>query len=239
MKSFSKTEAISNTISRLESQTIDEAIGRNHAILLENFFEPLIEKNYYLELLKNSRLPITTIEIEAIEHDTQDNKEPDYDDEIKNLIKHAKYACLYMALARENEKNGEPYKAWALINHTSLMIGEISERAKKIIQATQIEAKSDQNSKNAQGRSKLILPAEELAARLLVEMMPEGGWPSKTSAASTLERPLSEFIIKNKISGVTSSNIKDCLKRRWLKKEGVVQEAWIKTRKPKGRATLI
>lgn len=236
MRSISKTEFVYSTISRLESQTIDEAIGRNHAILLESFFEPLVEKSYYSQFLEKFRKPITAIEIEEIENDTQDD-DSEINDEIKNLMKHAKYACIYMTLARENEKNGETYKAWALINHTSLMIGEISERAKKILYASQSQAKSDQNSKNAQGRSKLMLPAEELAAQLLVELMPEGGWPSKASAASTLESPLSDFIIKNKISGVTSSNIKDCLKRRWLEKEGVVQDAWIKTRRPKDRTS--
>lgn len=111
------------------------------------------------------------------------------------------------------------------------MIGEIIERSAAIQNLNEADKRSIRNSKNAQGRNKSTLPLKEEIARLLEDLRPEAGWPYKTTAVATLERPLSDFIVNNNILDVQPSNIETWLPR-WLSEDELVNPAWEKTKRP-------
>ncbi|MNR44470.1 hypothetical protein D3C85_1632160 [compost metagenome] len=61
-------------------------------------------------------------------------------------------------------------------------------------------------------------------------MRPEAGWPSKVNVYVALEKPLAEFIKKNKIPRIRVSNIESWL-GDWLREDKLVARAWEKNKK--------
>jgi hypothetical protein len=53
------------------------------------------------------------------------------------------------------------------------------------------------------------------------------------SAASALEEPLGNFIDTNRIGGIKSSNIRVLLEKKWIPKDALVNNAWLKNKQPK------
>ncbi|QLG91207.1 hypothetical protein HZF02_04240 [Pseudomonas yamanorum] len=239
---FTPAEFAKNINESIGNTTIDEAIDRNHGILLQHFFEPLLERDEHLKLLEDIRLVTNDPELqgklmENWEHEVYETdwKTNGINERINTLLQHVRYACLYLELARAAEENKHRNRAWAFNNEASLMIGEIIEKSETILNAMEADKRSAQNSKNGKGRIKNFLPVKEEAVRLLEEMKPEGGWPTLTSAVTALDEPLAHFILSNRISGMTSTNIRVLLEKTWIPKDELVNPAWEKTKQAKTR----
>lgn len=239
---FSPAEFAAQMNATIGNTTIDEAIGRNHGILLQHFFEPLLERDERLKLLEDIRLATSDTErqgklVENWKHEVYetDLKINGIDEHINTLLQHVRHACLYLELARAAEENKDRDRAWAFNNEASLMIGELIEKSETIFNEIETDKRSTQNSKNGKGRIKNFLPVKEEAVRLLEVMKPEGGWPTLTSAVTALDEPLAHFILSNRISGMTSTNIRVLLEKTWIPKDELVNPAWEKTKQAKTR----
>lgn len=229
---FTRTQLAIQENERIGNITIDAAIARNRGILHLHFFSPLTEPDAHLELLESIRSSISTPELQGQLEEDWDNESSKHDNDATKLLQHVKYACLYLELASAAEQNKARDKAWAFNSYASLMIGEIIERSAAIQNLNEADKRSVRNSKNAQGRNKSTLPLKEEIARLLEDLRPEAGWPYKTTAVATLERPLSDFIVNNNILDVQPSNIETWLPR-WLCEDELVNPAWEKTKRHK------
>lgn len=220
-------ESIGNT-------TIDEAIARNHQILLDHFFDSLLELDDYIKLLKEIRAAISdpALQVELETH--WRNEDSQQSEETTTLLHHVRYACLYLELAITAEAQKGRDRAWAFTNYASLMVGEIIEKSAAILNTMEADDRSNQNSRNAQGRNKSILLVKEEAARLLKEKRPEDGWPTKVKAVTDLEEPLAEFIKKNNIPILQTSNIEKWL-TAWLREDKLVNPAWENSKRIKMR----
>lgn len=228
---FTRTQLAIQENERIGNITIDAAIARNRGILHLHFFSPLTEPDTHLELLESIRSSISTPELQGQLEEDWNNESSKHDNDATKLLQYVRYACLYLELASAAEQNKARNKAWAFNSHASLMIGEIIERSAAIQNLNEADKRSIQNSKNAQGRNKSTLPLKEEIARLLEDLRPEAGWPYKTTAVATLERPLSDFIVNNNILDVQPSNIETWLPR-WLSEDELVNPAWEKTKRP-------
>lgn len=228
---FTRAQLATHTNERIGNTTIDEAIARNHEILQLHFFEPFTEADEYIKLLESIRSSINTPESQGQLEEDWDNEVGKHD-QVTILLKHVKYACLYLELASIAEENKARDRAWAFNSYASLQIGEIIESSAAIQNHKNVEKHSERNSKNAQGRNKSILPVKEEAARLLEKLRPEAGWPYKSTAVAVLERPLVDFIESNEFSGIKISNIENWL-TKWLREDKLVNSAWEKTKRPK------
>lgn len=239
---FTPAEYATSMNESIGKTTVIEAIGRNHGILLQHFFKPLLERDEHLKLLEDISLVTSDPELqgklmENWEHEAYETacKIHELDEEINITLQRVRYACLYLELARAAEENKDRDQAWAFINHASLVIGEIIEKSETILNAMEADKRSAQNSKNGKGRIKNFLPVKEEAVRLLEEMKPEGGWPTLISAVTALDEPLAHFILSNRISGMTSTNIRVLLEKTWIPKDELVNPAWEKTKRVKTR----
>lgn len=243
---LSPSEFAGNSNESIGRTTIGEAIARNHWLLKEHFFEMLLESNEYPKLLDSIRPVTSDLALQADLEQSWESEVNAHDKEINIMLKQVRYACLYAELARAAEENKNHNKAWAFNNYASLMTGEILAKSEAILSRAYMEERSNQNSKNAQGRNKSILLVKEKAARLLEEMRPTEGWPSKVNAIATLEGPLAAFIDPDKrsgekssavdikpktIGGVTTTNIANRL-TTWLREDEIVRNAWEKNKRP-------
>lgn len=226
-----------------DNYTIDEAIARNYGILQEHFFDWLLNQDDHLKVLEEIRAVTSGSVPQTQLQQCWDNEANELDDELIFLLKEIKYIYLHIELARTSEEQSQ---AWAFNNSASLMTDKALEKSEAILSRIYIENRSNQNSKNAQGRNKFILLVKEEAARLLEEMCPKGGWPSKVNAVAALEGPLAAFIdpdkssggipstadIKSKtLGGVTTTNIQNRL-TTWLREDEIVRIAWEKNKRP-------
>ena len=214
---FTRAQLSTQENERIGNITIDTAIARNHGILDLHFFSPLTERGAHLKLLESIRSCISTPELQGQLEEDWDSEASKHD-EVTILLKHVKYACLYLELASAAERNKARDRAWAFNSYASLLIGEIIENSAAIQNHKDVEKHSERNSKNAQGRNKSVSPVKEEAARLLEELRPEAGWPYKSTAVAVLERPLVDFIESNEISGIQISNIENWL-TKWLRED--------------------
>ncbi len=220
-------ESIGNT-------SIGEAIARNHRLLLEHFFEPLLHRDVQIKLLNGIRAVTGDIELQAKLEQAWDGEVNEYDKEVKTVLKHVQYASLYIELARAADAGMKHVRAWAFINHASLMVGEILEQSVAIQSRAEVEKRSHQNSQNGQGRNKSTLLVKEEAARLLENLRPEAGWLSKRKVVTELEKPLEKFIEQNSILTPRISNIERWL-TEWLRGDELVNPAWEKNKHVKAR----
>ncbi|WP_223511360.1 hypothetical protein [Pseudomonas sp. GL-B-19] len=226
---FSPIQITMSTNENIGSTTVDKAIARNHDMLLDSFFHPLLGLEEYKKLLEDIRAitdnPALQAELEIrwMDEDSQQSEK------IKTLLQDARYACLYLELARAAETHNDRDRAWAFTCYASVMVGEVTEKSAAVINKMNRDARSIQNSKNAQGRNKATLQVKEEVARLLEEKRPEAGWPSKEKVVTGLETPLTGFIEKNNILGIRISNIDTWLKE-WLRGDELVNPAWEKNK---------
>jgi hypothetical protein len=233
---FTRARLVEINNDEIGNCTIGEAISRNVSILRTHFFEPLFEYDY-LKLLNDVSSVTSNLALQAELEQNWDNEVNELDEETNIALKLARYASLYIELARSAESRNEHIKAWAFNNYATLMVGEILEKSVAIQNRTGIENLSKQNSKNAQGRNKSILQVKEETARLLFEKRPETGWPSKAKVPAALEHPLADFIEKNKILVLRTSNIEQWMKK-WLREDELVKGAWEKNKSSKKRITV-
>ncbi|HFH3443532.1 hypothetical protein [Pseudomonas aeruginosa] len=210
--------------------TLKKATERNLLILLENVFEPLFERSEFLKILEDASIATSDPTLQAALEQQWESEANEHEEEIRVLLKNARYACLYIKLANTAEEKKEYDRAWAFTNHASLITGETLERSRIFLNQIGAEARSKQNIKNALGRNKAAQLAREEAARLLTELKPDGGWPSKNNAAAKLAGPLSDFIKEKKVSGLSWSNTESRIKI-WMNEVGVVRDAWDQNRK--------
>lgn len=227
---FSAIQFATHLNERIGNTSIVEAIARNHGLLLEHFFEPLLGRDAYIKLLSDISVVTSDLARQAELEQAWGIEVNEYDDETKSVLKEAHYACLYIELARAAEASNEHIRAWAFNNHASLMVGEVIEKSAAIQKLAESKRRSQQNSKNGKARIKNFLPVQEEAIRLLEELKPDGGWPSYSSAATALEEDLAEFILKTRPLGLTSSNIRELLEKTWLPKDKLVNPAWKKNK---------
>lgn len=212
------------------SCTLKKATERNLLILLENVFEPLFERSDYLKTLEDASIAISDPTLQAALEQQWESEANEHEEEVRDLLKNARYACLYIKLANTAEEKKEYNRAWAFTNHASLITGELLERSKNILDKIETETRSEQNIKNALGRNKTTQLVREEAARLLKELKPDEGWPSKNNAAAKLAGPLSDFIKEKKVSGLSWSNTESRIKI-WITEAGIVRDAWNQNRK--------
>lgn len=219
--------------------TINAAIERNHCILRENFFEPLLGLNDHIKLLEDIRLVTSDPGLQGKLVESWENEVYELDEEIlaldeeiNLLFRRVRYACLYLELAQAAEENNDLNRAWAFNNEASLAVGETVEASAVILSKIEANSRSKQNSENGRGRIKNFLPAKLEAVRLLNELKPEGGWPTLASAISALEEPLGNFIDTNRIGGIKSSNVKNLLGKVWIPHDELVNNAWFKAKHP-------
>ncbi|VVP38653.1 hypothetical protein PS850_04783 [Pseudomonas fluorescens] len=219
-------ESIGNT-------TIDEAIAKNHWLLQKHFFEQLFKPDEYLNLLKDIQSVTSASALQADLEQSWSDEVDEYDDAPKILLREARYACLYIELAKSAENQEHRNQAWAFNNHASLLVGGIIEKLEIIFKDLEADKRTNINSHNGTGRIANFLPAKKEAARLLEKMKPKGGWPTIKSAVEALETPLGDFIKTNKIRGIKSSNICELLGRNWIHKDEIVNSAWLNTKQTK------
>jgi hypothetical protein len=227
---FSATQTATHLNERIGNTSIGEAIAINHGLLLEHFFEPLLDGDVYIKLLSDISVVTSDLALQAGLEQTWDSEVNEYDKETKSILKEAQYACLYIELARTAEADNEHVRAWAFNNHASLMVGEIIEKSAAIQNHAETKERSQQNSKNGKARIKNFLPAKNEAIRLLEELKPEGGWPSRSNAATALEEHLVKFILITRPPGLTSSNIRELLEKVWIPRDELVTPAWEKNK---------
>lgn len=227
---FSAIQLATHLNERIGNTSIGEAIARNHGLLLEHFFEPLLGRDVYIKLLSDIRVVTSDLARQAELEQAWGSEANEYDEETKNVLKEAQYACLYIELARAAEASKDHVRAWAFNNYASLMVGEIIEKSTAIQDHTETKKRSKQNSKNGKSRIKNFLPVKEEAIRLLEKLRPEGGWPSRRNAASALEEDLVKFILITRTPGLTSSNIRVRLEKTWIPKDKLVNPAWEKNK---------
>lgn len=223
----SMKESIGNT-------TVVEAIARNHSLLLDHFFDSLLDPDHYIQLLESIREVTGNPALQAELETRWENEDIQLDEAVKTLLHHVRYACLYLELGSDAEAQKNRARAWAFTNYASVMVGEIIEKSAAILNAMKADDRSNQNTINAQGRNKSILLVKDEAARLLVERQPEDGWPTKIKAVYHLEEPLAEFIEKNNIPALKITNIEKWL-TAWLREDVLVNQAWEKTKHAKAR----
>lgn len=219
----SMNESIGNT-------TIGEAIARNFGILHEHFFKPILGSDGQIKLLEDIRAVTNDPALQAALETRWRNEDSQQSDEINTLLQRVRDACLYLELARAAEAHNEVNRAWAFNSYASVIVGEVIADSAAAINAMETDNRSNQNSKNGANRTKNFLPAKEEVVRLLEELKPEGGWPSRSGAASALEKRMIEFILKTRPSGLTSSNIRNLLERSWLLGDELVNSAWTNTK---------
>lgn len=227
---LSASQRVTHTNDNIGNCTLKKATERNLLILLENVFEPLFERSDFLKLLEDVSIAISDPILQATLEQQWENEANGHEEEIRVILKNARYACLYIKLANAAKERKEYNRAWAFTNHASLITGETLEMSKNFLNQIEAEARSKQNIKNALGRNKASQLVKEEAARLLKELKPDGGWPSKNNAASKLARPLSDFIRDKKFSGLSWSNTESRIKI-WMNEVGVVRDAWDQNRK--------
>ena len=227
---FSPIKITMNTNESIGNTTVDKAIARNHGMLWDGFFHPLIKLDEYNKLLEDIRAVIANPELQAELETRWRNEDRLHSEEINTLLQDARYACLYLELARAAEKHEDRDRAWAFTSYASVQVGEISEKSAAIITAFEADKCSSRNSRNGASRTKNFLPAKEEVVRLLEELKPESGWPSCSGAASALEKHMTEFILKTRPSGLTSSNIRNRIEKNWLPGDDLVNRAWEKTK---------
>jgi hypothetical protein len=232
---FSPIEYVEITNKEMGGFTVIEAIGINYAILQGCAFEPIFGKDEFSILLNKIETAISSPILQATLMEEWDSEISE--EEIAIFINHFRHACLYMELARAAEKQNEHIKAWSFNNYASLKVGAISEKLENILKNAQAERLSTQNSKNAKEKDKNFIATQMETARLLKEMKPEEGWPSASRAAITLEKPLSEFIINNRVPGLTPSNIRTLVEKTWIPNNECVRSAWLSTKQSKSTNT--
>jgi hypothetical protein len=154
--------------------------------------------------------------------------------EIGILFNHARQVLKYLELATAAEDNKNRDRAWAFNGEASLLIGEALEKTAAIHDRIELSSKAKQNIVNAKGRNKAHLPVKEATIRLLSEMKPEGGWPTKTKAIKDLEKYLTEVIEKKEILTLDISNIDKWL-TTWLRDDELVNAAWEKNKHANAR----
>ncbi|WP_454867171.1 hypothetical protein [Pseudomonas lini] len=230
---FSAIKIVTNMNERIGNTNISEAIARNHGLLLEHFFEPVLDRAAYIKLLNDISTVTSDLALQAELEQAWSDEVNEYDKETGSALKHAQHACLYVELARAAEACNEHIRAWAFNNYASVMIGEVLEKSATIQNRAETKKRSKQNSKNAQGRSKSILLVKEEVARLLEKMRPEAGWPYKATAVAVLESPLTGFIENNNIFDIQPSNIEKWL-TKWLREDELVNRAWEKSKRAQG-----
>lgn len=248
---LSPSESAAHSNRSMGRTTIGEAIDRNHFMINAYFFEMLLERDDYPKLLDIIRPVTSDLTLQGELQQSWESEVNEHDKEMNILLKQVRYACLYAELARAAKESKNHNEAWAFNNYSSLMTGQIMAKSEEILSRTQTEERSNQNSKNAQGRNKYILLVKEEAARLLEELRPTDGWPSKVNAIAALEGPLAAFIdpdicngersavteIKTKtIGGVTATNIANRL-TTWLREDAMLRYAWEKNMRPQKNQT--
>jgi hypothetical protein len=230
---FSPIQITMNTNESIGSTTVGKAIARNHGMLWDSFFHPLLGLEEYKKLLEDIRAVTDNPALQAELETRWRNEDSQQSEEVNTLLQRARYACLHLELARAAEQDSSRDRAWAFTNYASLMTGEIVEKSEAIFNAMEAENRSTRNSKNAQGRNKSILSVKEEAARLLEEMRPEAGWPYKATVVAALERPLTGFIENNNILDIQPSNIEKWL-TKWLREDELVNRIWEKSKRAQG-----
>lgn len=206
---FSPIQLSMNMNERIGNTTIGEAIARNHELLQEHFFEPVLGSNAHIKLLNTISAVTNDLALQGELEQAWCDEFNEYDEEINATLKHAQYACLYIELARAAEACNEHLRAWAFNNYASLMVGEVLEKSVAIQSRTETKKRSKQNSKNGLGRNKSTVVLKEEAARLLKEKRPVAGWLTKVEVVTDLEKPLSEFIKKTTSLVHASQILKD------------------------------
>lgn len=209
--------------------TVSSSIGRNKLLLRWHFFEPLFEHNEHLELLEEIRVVTSNVALQAELVQSWENEIIQHNGAFAILLRDVRHASLYLELATAAEEDQNRERAWAFNNHATMIVGGILEKINTRLNEMEIDKVSKQNSKNAMEGNKFILPAKEKAAKLLVEMRPEAGWPSKVNVYVAFEKPLAEFIKKNKIPRIRVSNIENWL-GDWLREDKLVAPAWEKNK---------
>lgn len=230
---LSPTQFVMNMNESIGNSTTGEAIDRNSLLLQEYFFGPQTENGEHFKLLKEIRHAISTPALQSNLEKKWDDEAYNYDPETYIRVKQVRYACLYIELAKSAEAQNDQNRAWAFINYSSIMVGEVVGRSASILSALEANRCAKQKSENGKGRIKNFLPVKEEAARLLVVMKPEGGWPTLVSALTALEQPLGDFINANSIGGVKSSNTYALLEKNWIHNDEVVNRAWLNTKRDK------
>ncbi|TEP24805.1 hypothetical protein IPC75_06290 [Pseudomonas aeruginosa] len=128
-----------------------------------------------------------------------------------SLVHSIRYAMVYARLALKSHHEGKTDKALTYTNEASFSCGEIS--ANSNIELDRLV--KDQKYKNGLNRNIAIQKAKDRAIELLKINKPIGGWPSKQKAAASIKIELEEFINKNKLPGITSSNVINTLLKTW------------------------
>lgn len=230
---LSPTQFVININASIGNSTIGEAIDRNALLLQEHFFGPQAENHENLKLLKEIRQAISTPELQANLEKNWDDDAYNYDPEAYTLVTQVRYACLYIELAKSAYAQNDKNRAWAFINYSSVMVGEVVGRSASILNDLEADNCAKQKSKNGKGRIKNFSSTKEEAARLLEVMKPEGGWPTLASALRTLNKPLGDFINTNRIRGIKSSNIYELLEKSWIHNDETINRAWLNTKHDK------
>ena len=224
---FSPIQLSTNMNESIGNTCIGDAIARNQELLQEHFFEPLLGRDAHIKLLNDICAVTSDPALQAELELTWNGEINEYDTEINSVLKHARYACLYIELARAAESDNQHIRGWAFNNHASMMVGEILEQSTAIQSRAKTHKRSQQNSQNSQGRKKSTLLLKQEAVRLLETLRPEAGWLSKVEVVTELEEPLGQFIKQNNILTQRISNIWEWL-TEWLRGDELVNPTWEK-----------
>lgn len=232
---FSPIQITVSTNEMIGNTSVVAAIDRNYGILDDHFFKPILGDEEQIKLLKDIRAVTNDPALQADLETRWRLEDSQKGKKINTLLRDARYACLYLELAKAAETHNDRDRAWAFICYASVMVGEISEKSAAVINKMNKDARSIQNSKNAKAREKNYLPAKGEVVRLLEQLKPVGGWTSFRGAAIALEEDMMEFILKTRPSNLTASNIRNLLETKWLPRDELVNSAWTKTAAVKNR----
>lgn len=226
---FSPIEYTTISNDEIANMTISSSICRNELLLREHFFEPFFEHSEHLKLLEEIRAVASNVVLQAELVQSWEDEITQHRGDFARLMHDVRQASLYLELATAAEEGQKRDRAWAFNNYATMIVGGILEKINTRLNEMEADKVSKQNSKNALEGNKSTLLVKEEAAKLLVEMKPEAGWSSKVSVYIAFEKPLAEFIKKNKILRIRISNIEGWL-GDWLREDKLVAHAWEKSK---------
>lgn len=134
-------------------------------------------------------------------------------------------AVFFTVLARKAYEAHDELKGWPLIVNACYYAGLSDSIVESEFYKMNIEESQKIAIKASNSRDRSYVSVKRKAAQLLCNNVPEGGWKSKESAISYIEKPLREFIDDNKINLAQLNNKGTEPLKDWLMKWVMIDSA--------------
>lgn len=136
-----------------------------------------------------------------------------------------KHACIYTRLSQHAYERADRERAWSFLSNARELLGMAHTAI--YFKDTQNTPQKTINNARAGGRAKTRLhdPVKHEVARQLMETKPDGGWKTKSGAASTVANLESVRDVAIRGAGMSEPNLTETI-RQWMGKDPVVSDAY-------------